>query len=74
MTRSVWKGPFVDGYLLKKAEAAYEANMRKIDMKDRKFDQDLAALDAERNAIKQEMETLKTVAKENVERTFKLFS
>ena len=48
--------------------------MRKIDMKDRKFDQDLAALEAERNAIKQEMETLKTVAKENVERTFKLFS
>ena len=22
MTRSIWKGPFVDGYLLKKAEAA----------------------------------------------------
>ena len=22
MTRSVWKGPFVDGYMLKKAEAA----------------------------------------------------
>jgi small subunit ribosomal protein S19 len=22
MTRSVWKGPFVDGYLLKKAEAS----------------------------------------------------
>ena len=22
MTRSLWKGPFVDGYLLKKAEAA----------------------------------------------------
>jgi small subunit ribosomal protein S19 len=22
MARSVWKGPFVDGYLLKKAEAA----------------------------------------------------
>jgi small subunit ribosomal protein S19 len=22
MTRSVWKGPFVDGYVLKKAEAA----------------------------------------------------
>jgi small subunit ribosomal protein S19 len=22
MTRSVWKGPFVDGYLLRKAEAA----------------------------------------------------
>ena len=22
MTRSVWKGPFIDGYLLKKADAA----------------------------------------------------
>ena len=26
MPRSVWKGPFVDGYLLKKAEAAAEAS------------------------------------------------
>jgi small subunit ribosomal protein S19 len=25
MTRSIWKGPFVDGYLLKKAEAARTA-------------------------------------------------
>ena len=24
MSRSVWKGPFVDGYLLKKAEARIE--------------------------------------------------
>ena len=59
---------------LKKAEAKYEADMKKIDLKDRKYDTDLAALDTERNAIKQEMETLKTVAKDNVERTFKLFS
>ena len=47
--------------------------MKRIDLKDRKYDTDLAALDTERNAIKQEMEILKTVAKENVERTFKLF-
>ena len=59
---------------LKRAEAEYEAAMLKIDRKDRKYDTDLAALEAERNAIKQEMETLKTVAKEDVERTFKLFS
>ncbi len=59
---------------LKKAEAKYEADMKRIDMKDRKYDTDLAAMDAERNAVKQEMETLKTVAKDNVERTFKLFS
>jgi len=25
VTRSVWKGPFVDGYLLKKADAARES-------------------------------------------------
>ena len=59
---------------IRKAEAKYEANMKRIDTKDRKYDTDLAALDNERNAIKQEMETLKTVAKDNVERTFKLFS
>ena len=63
-----------DEQYLRKAEAQYEADMRRIDMKDRKYDIDLAALDNERNAIKSEMETLKTVAKENVERTFKLFS
>lgn len=63
-----------DESLLKKAEAKYEADMLKIDRKDRKYDIDLANLDNERNAIKQEIETLKTVAKENVERTFKLFS
>ena len=32
MTRSVWKGPFVDGYLLKKAEKARESG-RKQDIK-----------------------------------------
>lgn len=26
MTRSAWKPPFVDGFLLKKVEAAFEAN------------------------------------------------
>ena len=63
-----------DEIALRKAEAKYEADMKTIDQKDRKYDTDLAALDAERNAIKQEMETLKTVSKDNVERTFKLFS
>ena len=63
-----------DEVALKKAEAKYEADMKRIDMKDRKYDSDLAALETERNAIKQEMDTLKTVAKDNVERTFKLFS
>lgn len=30
MTRSVWKGPFVDGYLLKKAEAARASTRKEI--------------------------------------------
>lgn len=59
---------------LKKAEARYEADMAKINAKDKKFDTDIAALEQERNAIKTEIDTLKTVAKDNVERTFKLFS
>ena len=59
---------------LKKAEAKYEADMRKIDAKDKKFDTDLAAMEQERSAIKTEIDTLKSVAKDNVDRTFKLFS
>lgn len=30
MTRSIWKGPFVDSYLLKKAEAAQESGSNAI--------------------------------------------
>lgn len=30
MSRSVWKGPFIDGYLLKKAEKAREARSNAI--------------------------------------------
>ncbi|MDO9224141.1 MAG: 30S ribosomal protein S19 [Caulobacter sp.] len=30
MTRSVWKGPFVDGYVLKKAEAAHGSGRKDV--------------------------------------------
>jgi len=30
VTRSVWKGPFVDGYLLKKADAARESGRSQV--------------------------------------------
>ena len=30
MTRSVWKGPFVDGYLLKKAEAVQSSGRKDV--------------------------------------------
>ena len=30
MPRSVWKGPFVDGYLLKKADAAHQSGSKSV--------------------------------------------
>lgn len=30
MTRSVWKGPFVDGYLLKKADVARDSGRNQV--------------------------------------------
>ncbi|MBB43346.1 MAG: 30S ribosomal protein S19 [Rhodospirillaceae bacterium] len=30
MARSVWKGPFVDGYLLKKAEAVRDSGRKEV--------------------------------------------
>ena len=30
MTRSIWKGPFVDGYILKKAEAARASGRKDV--------------------------------------------
>lgn len=59
---------------LKKAEAKYEADMNKINAKDTRYDTELAQLETERNAIKEEIEALKNVAKDNVDRTFKIFT
>ena len=58
---------------LKKAESEYEADMNRINAKDARYDNELSQLETERQAIKTEMDQLKSVAKENVERTFKLF-
>jgi len=59
---------------VKKAEAQYEADMERINEKDTKYDKELAICENERNAIKEEVDSLKTVIKDNAERTFKLFS
>lgn len=58
---------------LKLAEAEYEAAMNKINAKDTRYDNELSQLETERNAIKTEIETLQNVAKDNVDRTFKIF-
>ncbi|MCM1266238.1 MAG: hypothetical protein NC200_08580 [Candidatus Gastranaerophilales bacterium] len=59
---------------VKKAEAQYEADMKRIDRKDANYDRQLAVCENERNAIKLELDSLKTVINDNVDMNFKLFS
>ena len=58
---------------LRKAESEYEADMRKINKKDKYYDTQLAQFEREHEATQTEIDQLKSVSKENVERTFKLF-
>jgi len=63
-----------DTEAVKRAEADYEAKMRKINRKETKIDTELSTLEAERTSIKTEQEGLKNIIKDNVNLTFKLFS
>ena len=56
------------------AEAEYEAALRRIDRKEQKYDTDLAAIDQQRSALTNQLDTMKTCIKDNIDRTFKLFS
>ena len=64
----------VDEEGLMDAESKYEADMAEINKKDAKYDAELSALRTERTAITHKINTVKKVAQENVDRTFKLFS
>ena len=59
---------------LKKAEALYEAENTKINNKDAQYDTLLSQTETERNAIKTEMDSLKQVRNDNIEKAFKCFS
>lgn len=59
---------------LKKAEAEYEHELDIINRKDTKFDTDLSKLETERKAITTEIDSIKTVKDENIDRTFRIFS
>jgi hypothetical protein len=59
---------------LKRAEAEYEFALDLLSDKDKKIDTDLSKLETSRQAITQEMDSIKTVIKENSDRTFGLFS
>jgi len=58
----------------KKAEATYEADMTRINKKDSQYDTLLSQTDTERTAIKTEIDSLKQVSKDNIDKAFKLFS
>lgn len=59
---------------LKKAEAEYEHELSIINTKDTKFDRDLSKLETERTAITTEIDAIKTVRDDNIDRTFGIFS
>lgn len=59
---------------LKKAEQEYEHELNKINTKDTNFDKDLSNLETERTSIKTEIDSIKKVRDDNVERTFGIFS
>ena len=58
----------------KKAEVEYEHEMKIINRKDTKFDTALKNLETEEQACKTEIDSIKTVRDNNIERTFNLFS
>jgi len=64
----------IDKKELAKAEAEYEHAMKEIDRKDKRFDMDLNRLETERTALTTEYDSVKKVIKDNVERTFGIFS
>ena len=59
---------------MKKAEAEYEHELDIINRKDTKFDQDLSKLETERTSITTEVDSIKKVRDDNIERTFGIFS
>ena len=64
----------VDTTAAKKAEAKYENTLKQIQVKDKRFDLSLSKLDAEREALTKQRDSLKKVIKENIEKSFGIFS
>ncbi len=56
------------------ADSEYETELQEIDSKEKKYQIELNQLEAERNSIKTEIDALKQIAKENIEKTFTTFT
>lgn len=63
-----------DEAAIKKAEAKYEHDLSILNKKDKSFDRDLNKLETERTALKTEIDSIKQVKNDNIERTFGIFS
>lgn len=57
-----------------KALAEYEHELGQINAKDKRYDQELSKLETERSSLKTEMDAIKKVKDDNIERTFGIFS
>ena len=57
-----------------KAEAEYNAKTAKINRKEKQLDMQLKQLDTEHSALSTEQESLKTLAKDNISKSFNMFS
>lgn len=64
----------VDGTELKKAEAEYNKALHEIQKQDKMYDLALTKLDTERQELTAEVESVKSIIKDAVDRTFKIFS
>ena len=60
--------------LIAKATVKYEKAIEDIDVKDTKFDMQLAKIDAEHNALKTEYDSVKQIVSKNIDRSFKTFN
>jgi len=62
-----------DNTVVAKAEANYNAQMNKINKKDKQIDNEIKKLDTEHTALKTEVDSVKTIISDNVEKSFNLF-
>lgn len=63
-----------DNTNLAKAEAEYNAQTAKINSKEKQLDQQLKEMDTEHSALSTEQDSIKSLIKDNVDKTFNLFS
>ena len=59
---------------VRKAQAKYEAEKTKLNQKETRIDLKMEDLETEQSAIEKMIESIKNVEKENIDRTFKLWS